>query len=670
MINLQSSLMKLALLLHILVAAAAPDNNTLSLYGSFDLSGQEVSAECRDVLQSNITCYRALPAAITETSSWSSDALSLICADACTASIQSWKTSAESACGQTTQYNVSGSLRTASSVADELLWKQSATCLQDSSGEFCNLVMQQAIKNADSDILCSDCALRYLTTVVNSERGQEFLGPETVEKQIKSCSATQSYSVTYTASTSSSAATTPTATAARCDTSDEDTVTYTIRGNETCAEISAARNVSTPSLKALNGLDSQCAYLASGQTLCLPDVCELHLVRSNDTCDSITGNLSRSVSTPTFQSWNPSINSKCSNLQALVHQYVCISPPGSMSIPHDFPLVPASTAAPVPDDAVTTSNKKCGYWYTIQDGDGCESVASTFGIPVQDFYFLNPQLGTNCSSLWLGNSYCVQPVGSIETYSGYNTLSATSTLASTINLNATRTVNHTTTHFFYSFAPPTTTAMTYNTEAWELTQGYTLCADAMAYYSISATTEWTEAMYENADWYEEFQRVCLVDPSDLPTSAFNTSIVLNTQDDSESGSSTIPSTGGLPTTTQSTTATATATPVGKVSPNGLCGPANEGYTCKGSTFGECCSTYGYCGSTDEYCGDSVCDPTFGECPSHSSSDSATSTASTTMEPTSTAISNISPNGLCGASNSGYTCLGSQFGDCCSQYGYW
>lgn len=32
---------------------------------------------------------------------------------------------------------------------------------------------------------------------------------------------------------------------------------------------------------------------------------------------------------------------------------------------------------------------------------------------------------------------------------------------------------------------------------------------------------------------------------------------------------------------------------GSVSPNGLCGSANYDYTCKGSTFGDCCSAYGY-----------------------------------------------------------------------------
>lgn len=50
---------------------------------------------------------------------------------------------------------------------------------------------------------------------------------------------------------------------------------------------------------------------------------------------------------------------------------------------------------------------------------------------------------------------------------------------------------------------------------------------------------------------------------------------------------------------------------------------------------------------------------------HASSTVTTATSTTVATPTST----ISENGLCGPSNSDWTCLGSQFGDCCSNYGY-
>jgi hypothetical protein len=55
----------------------------------------------------------------------------------------------------------------------------------------------------------------------------------------------------------------------------------------------------------------------------------------------------------------------------------------------------------------------------VQEGDYCSTISVQFGITLEDFYFLNPQLDTACSNLWLHTSYCVKPVGNIETYPGY-----------------------------------------------------------------------------------------------------------------------------------------------------------------------------------------------------------------------------------------------------------
>ncbi|KAF2026994.1 hypothetical protein EK21DRAFT_32845, partial [Setomelanomma holmii] len=49
----------------------------------------------------------------------------------------------------------------------------------------------------------------------------------------------------------------------------------------------------------------------------------------------------------------------------------------------------------------------------------------------------------------------------------------------------------------------------------------------------------------------------------------------------------------------------------KISSDGTCG-GSKGYTCEGSTFGNCCSQYGYCGKTTTYCG-AGCNSAFGTC---------------------------------------------------------
>ncbi|TGO13015.1 hypothetical protein BTUL_0078g00240 [Botrytis tulipae] len=75
-------------------------------------------------------------------------------------------------------------------------------------------------------------------------------------------------------------------------------------------------------------------------------------------------------------------------------------------------------------------------------------------------------------------------------------------------------------------------------------------------------------------------------------------------------SSTTPtSTSASTSTSTSTTPKATATASLKVSTDASCG---NGYTCNGSSFGNCCSQYGWCGSTSTYCG-TGCQSGFGTC---------------------------------------------------------
>jgi hypothetical protein len=85
-----------------------------------------------------------------------------------------------------------------------------------------------------------------------------------------------------------------------------------------------------------------------------------------------------------------------------------------------------------------------------------------------------------------------------------------------------------------------------------------------------------------------------------------------------------------------------------------CGAQFNGLTCKGSTFGECCSKYNYCGTTYGHCG-SGCQTGYGVC-------------TTSSPPVATTASKVSTDGSC-AGSKGLTCQGSAFGNCCSQHGY-
>ncbi|KAI5918691.1 hypothetical protein F4810DRAFT_704010 [Camillea tinctor] len=84
-----------------------------------------------------------------------------------------------------------------------------------------------------------------------------------------------------------------------------------------------------------------------------------------------------------------------------------------------------------------------------------------------------------------------------------------------------------------------------------------------------------------------------------------------------------------------------------ISQDGSCGPDHNYWLC-GGIWGSCCSIYGYCGSSKDYCGagncySGSCDPDIG---------------------------GPSLDGSCGPNYAGNkTCTGTQFGACCSNYGF-
>ncbi|KUI54693.1 hypothetical protein VP1G_02086 [Cytospora mali] len=168
---------------------------------------------------------------------------------------------------------------------------------------------------------------------------------------------------------------------------------------------------------------------------------------------------------------------------------------------------------------------------------------------------------------------CVEAVGNIATYSGYttNTLNYT-TLASTVSGAVTRTVNRTTTHFFFSYPIITTSTGSYNATVYSALTSYTLCAVALADYNVTDGALPDDVYDEdNEAWFSEYQRVCLVDPTALPTVGFNTSISLYTDTETISSTGTTAASTGASATMSSATSTST------VSPDGTCG-SDTGYT--------------------------------------------------------------------------------------------
>ncbi|KAJ5726219.1 uncharacterized protein N7483_007576 [Penicillium malachiteum] len=347
---------------------------------------------------------------------------------------------------------------------------------------------------------------KKLKSGLNSEWGQDTsLSPSARETQVSSCS-TSGYSVTYTptVTTTSTASASGIVVASRCNTTDPDQTVYKVESGETCVSISEAQNVSTSALINLNSLDMWCTHIMVGLEICLPDVCEVYRVQEADTIDNIVAGFSRQVSVPQFVAWNANLNSMPSseNLTSISGRYICVSPPGTLTLPDTLALRPATTAVSVPTDAVTSSNKDCGHWYQIQSGDTCQSVCEKFSISIDKFDFLNPQAAQKTTSLV---GVCGKGTA---TYTSNSTKTRT-TLASTININSTRTANHSTTHLFWSFPTDLTTTSTWTPDSALLASlaSYTLCGQVNSVYNIT-DGNLTEEMYEGEQWLSEYERVC------------------------------------------------------------------------------------------------------------------------------------------------------------------
>ena len=101
--------------------------------------------------------------------------------------------------------------------------------------------------------------------------------------------------------------------------------TYTVANGDDCGKISTSKDVSTGTLIVLNQLFPDCTNLLGGQSLCLPQSCQIYNVQSGDTCLGIAAN--SNITYTQLLAWNPSVDGFCSNLVS--GQNICVSQPGS-----------------------------------------------------------------------------------------------------------------------------------------------------------------------------------------------------------------------------------------------------------------------------------------------------------------------------------------------------
>jgi hypothetical protein len=187
------------------------------------------------------------------------------------------------------------------------------------TGKFCDILGTEWL-NDDSESPnrnCEDCVLGAIQARINSPADYSEETEEDFHSRTSSCSNTR-YPVTkpatYVVKTRHTASSVPTPV---CNSP------LTVQPGDTCSIIAQRYNVSSDNILSKNSLPwNACDNLAAYGLLCLPDQCAVHKLDSLDTCEGIATRYS--ISDTQFLTWNPNINSLCSNLNNFIDSYLCV----------------------------------------------------------------------------------------------------------------------------------------------------------------------------------------------------------------------------------------------------------------------------------------------------------------------------------------------------------
>lgn len=132
---------------------------------------------------------------------------------------------------------------------------------------------------------------------------------------------------------------------------------------------------------------------------------DFYLVQADDGCWAIAN--SNNIELNDFYTWNPSVKTDCTGLEAKV--YVCIGIKAAATTTTVDKTTSTtsgnsgSTPSPVQDGMVSDSKD----FYFVQADDGCWAIANTNGIDLADFYEWNPAVKSDCSGLQANVYVCI-----------------------------------------------------------------------------------------------------------------------------------------------------------------------------------------------------------------------------------------------------------------------
>ncbi|KAI3543610.1 LysM domain-containing protein [Colletotrichum filicis] len=415
---------------------------TFTLFTSITLGSQlfttntvpeGLSAGCSNALVADIPCGNGITL-FTRGEYYPLTDLKALCVDSCASALEAYHVDVVSSCAADNWPEEMEVDMPLVMISELLRYNYNLTCLTD-SGRFCNNVAAAFAASRDPEAAnvqgalpaggdfgdyvpsdtCDGCLVKNLRFQAGSPYfdGPRLQAQSVYESRTADCGITGAPLVTTTISlfTQTTAAPTPTPTCTG--------KTYSIQPGDDCNSISVAQSIGTEWLLWDNDLLAFCHQFPTEGELCLVNTCDIYTVVESDTCDKIAK--AHGMTVTQLLSWNPSINSGCYNLNQTIGHQICVSVPGTPYVePSQTTLQPSIplTAAPVPTNVAAETNTYCGRYYTAILGDYCNLIVMKFGISMDDFLFLNPAINENCTNLYAEESYCVQPVGDLNTYTG------------------------------------------------------------------------------------------------------------------------------------------------------------------------------------------------------------------------------------------------------------
>lgn len=358
------------------------------------------------------------------------------CTSQCADALSGFQSSVASACGDQTWLGYDDTVTPLAMIPDMLRYLYNLTCLKDSN-RYCNNVAAEAAFALDpgsgdavtggsigsnnstaSGNTTDECDLCFIRNLQFRAGSPYYDGPLLAESSIYE-SKTSSCGVTgYPLTTTDLPYPTPTVpvepTATACAGK-----TYSIKAGDDCHSISTSQGIGTGWLLSDNNLQAYCAEFPKTGNLCLINTCKTYTVKNGDSCTSIA--TAQNVTQSQLVSWNPVLDASCFGISKMNGSQICVSAPGQPYVTPSVSLVAPTiytTPAPVPTDVADGVNRQCGRYYHVVAGDYCNMIVIKFKITMADFIFLNPSINENCTNLLADESYCIQAVGDINTYSG------------------------------------------------------------------------------------------------------------------------------------------------------------------------------------------------------------------------------------------------------------